>query len=154
MRSWSRRALLIVGGVLFAGGSLAVQGGRADAASYRVDSQKALTFVKDGGGAVTCTVFNSTVHNTDNASQPYVGVGSGLSGADNACFDFVLLTITVTYNDKSGVRRSARFGAFATGSVTIEGTYSPIKTTVTAEFFDCDSNQSASCLVTAEASPK
>jgi hypothetical protein len=154
MRSWSRRAATMALGGLFAAGPLAVQGGPAGAASSQINSQQSLTFVTSGGGVATCTVFNSTTHNTDAANQPFVTTVSGLGGADGSCFDFVLLSIKITYKDKSGVRRSSTYDAFATGTAKVEGTYSPITTTVTADYFDCDPSRSATCTVTAQASPK
>jgi hypothetical protein len=86
----------------------------ASAAQSTVHSQAALTFVDTNGATVTCTVFNDSTHNTDNPSQPYVTVTSGESGMSGSCIDLVLVTITVTYKDKTGTVRTSTFSSFAT----------------------------------------
>ena len=141
-----------LGGGLVAG-LLAVQASPAVATSSASSSQ-ALTFVTDGGATVTCTVRNDTTYNTDNANQPFVTTASGESGQSSACFDFVLFDIAISYKDKSGVRRTASFSSFDTGFAKVEGTYSPVTTTVTATYFDCDETQSAACTASARTSPK
>ena len=138
-------------GVAFAPFAVATPAG---AASNHVDAQASLTFVTTSGATVTCTVLNSTTHNTDNPNQPYTATGSGESGCASECFDFVLLSTTITYKDKSGALQTASYDAFATGSSKVTGTYSAITTSVTADYFDCDASRSATCLSTAIAHPK
>jgi hypothetical protein len=126
----------------------------AAAATTTASSHAALTFVDTGGQTVTCTVSDDAVHNTDSPNQPYVVVSSGLSGGSSDCFESVLLTITTSYNDKSGVRRTTTSSAFATSTLKVEGTYPTISTTVTASYFNCDSSRSATCTIATQAAPK
>jgi hypothetical protein len=126
----------------------------AAAAQNSVEGTASLTFVTDTGGVATCTVTDDATHNTDDPNQPYIIMTSGLSGGDSACFDFVSLTITVSYKDKGGVRRTAVSNGFATSSLQIGGVYSGITTSVRADFFGCNPSASATCNTTAVANPK
>ncbi len=110
--------------------------------------------VSTSGATVTCTVFNSTTHNTDNPNQPYTAVTSGESGMSSDCFSSVLVTMTLKYKDKSGVQRTASFSTFGTGSSQVAGTYPAISTSVTANYLNCDPSRSATCEITAFANPK
>jgi hypothetical protein len=126
----------------------------AGAAETHASGSSSITFAKFGGGAATCTVFNDAYHNNNDPNQPYTLVGSGLSGADEACFNSVNLTITVSYRDHEGVRRTSTSTGFGTSVLRIGGTYSGITTSVTAIWFGCDSGASATCQATAVANPK
>jgi hypothetical protein len=126
----------------------------ASASSSTMVTSAALTFVDGNGTTVTCTVQDSAKHNTDNPNQPTTSVDSGESGDFNDCIDFVVLISTISYKDRGGVRRTVTSSGFATGNLTAQGTYSAISTSVTAEYFNCDSSRSATCKVTAVANPK
>jgi hypothetical protein len=141
-------------GLLLAAAPVAALQQPAGAAETQAHGERSLTFLKDGGGAATCTVLNDAFHNTDDPNQPYTLVSSGLSGSDNACFDFVAMTITVSYLDKNGVRRESSTSSFGTSVLQVGGTYSGITTSVHANWFDCDSSASATCEATATANPK
>jgi hypothetical protein len=126
----------------------------ASAASYNVDKFVSLTFVNTNGAPRTCTVEDDATHNNDNANQPYTLVVSGEGGDLNDCIDRVLLTVTVSYKDRDGVRRTVSSSGFSTSDLTVQGTYSAISTSVRAQYLDCDASQSATCEVTAVANPK
>ena len=154
MYRWVRGIAMLVAALMTAVAPFFLGQQPAGAAVTTASSQASLTFVAYDGQTVTCTVFANAVRNTDNPNQPFAVIGSGQSGGSNVCFDFVLMTSTIAYNDKSGVRRSATSSSFATGSLKVTGTYPAISTSVTAEYFDCDPSLSATCTVTARANPK
>jgi hypothetical protein len=141
-------------GLLLAAAPVAAMQQPAAAAQTEAHGSGAVTFVKEGGGVATCSVSDDAFHNTDNPNQPYTLVSSGLSGGDPACFDFVLMTITVTYKDHEGVRRTTTSSVFGTSTLQVGGTYSSITTSVRGDFFDCDASASATCTATATANPK
>jgi len=148
---------MLAAGATLAFAPLVAAAGRAEAARYEADSTHSITFVDISGQTATCTLTNFTTHNTDNADQPKVTVEIGLDGSGTgrgSCFADVYLTTKVSYKDKSGVLRTATFSAFGPGSTTVEGTYSPITATVTAIYFNCNADVSATCNSAAQSAPK
>jgi hypothetical protein len=127
---------------------------RAGAAQTGATGTSSLTYVDNNGVAVTCSVEDDAFHNNDNANQPFTSVASGESGDLSDCLNTVLLTVTVSYKDRGGVRRTVTSSSFSTSSLVVQGTYSAITTSVRAQFFNCDSSRSATCEVTAFANPK
>ena len=126
----------------------------ASAANFNVDHFVSLTFINTNGAGRTCTVEDDATHNNDNANQPYTLVVSGEGGDLNDCIDRVLLTVTISYKDRDGVRRTVTSSGFSTSNLRAEGTFSAISTSVRAQYLNCDANQSAACDVTVTANPK
>jgi hypothetical protein len=126
----------------------------ADAATHTVTKSAALTFVNFEGATITCGISVTASHNDDTPGQPYTQVSTGESGTTSDCFDYVDLTITLSYKDHEGVRRKVESIAFAPSVLTVQGTFSSITASLRGDFFSCDSSMSASCAITATASPK
>src|SRR4051794_17653808 len=69
-----------------------------------------LTFAAYGGGAVTCTVYNSSNHDTTNKTA----TASGSSYGPSQCYDAgsTYYTVTVSAKDENGVTHSTTASAY------------------------------------------
>lgn len=147
-----RKTRLAASGVLLAAVPVAMMQQPAAAAETTDFTFASVTFIPVGGGAATCRIDNNSTHNTDDPNQPYVEVQVVLEGG-GPCISNVGTTITISYKDKGGVRRTASSGQLNGGTLKVEGAYSSITTTAHAQYFSCSSS-SASCEATAVAHPK
>ncbi len=149
----TRRVAIMAAGACLALVTVAVAA-PASAASTNATTQASVTFIDTSGVTITCTVTDYTKHNTDNAAQPTTNIQQGLAGSGpnaDECLTNVQLTVTATYNDKSGVTRTTTSVTYTQDDLTIGGTYTPINTTVNAFWYSCDSAVSASCTATTPA---
>jgi hypothetical protein len=149
------RALCLTSAVLLAAVTpLLIVQQPASAADNYADKQGQITFIDDFGQAYTCPLNNDTDHNTDNSNQPYTHVDA-FAGGQAPCYQGVDLTVTIHYKDKNGVARQASAeGSGNSLRLTEPNTYSAITTTVTAHYYSCDANASASCDLAVTVAPK
>jgi hypothetical protein len=154
LKSLKLRAAMLAAGAGLALTPLVLQAAPAGAATFTANSQGAVTFVDIYGNSATCQIYNRTTHNTDNSNQPYTLVDAGWGGDSSSCFDYVVVRLQVSYKDDNGARRNVVTSNESPGTLKVEGTYSSITSTVSAEYSDCDAVQSASCTARAVSNPK
>jgi hypothetical protein len=153
-RGW--RAKLAVGGLLAAAGPLAFAA-PASAALNSDESTVSLTFVANGGAAVTCRLEGSGAHETS-STNGFV-VGESQSKAGNGQFVDVCKgnhTITIRYRDRGEDRTFESFSYFTDTaySQVFEGDVSNISIVHSVFFLNCNPGASATCTLATTTNPK
>jgi hypothetical protein len=127
----------------------------AGAAVKSASDSDSLQFVTTDGVLIECGISITATHNTNDAAQPRLSFTTGTAGGNTRCGTHALLEVVATYKDENGKTRSAAFAVFnQTSSGIIQGAYTAPTVTLTAEYFNCDPEQSNNCSVTVTASPK
>ena len=110
-----------------------------------------LTFVDYNRQVVTCTVSNSSSHDTSAHTARTFGTSSG--GAAS-CRTDVLFFVTITAKDEGGRTRTATADGYNGIGQSVDHAYSGVRTSVYAYFNDCDFSASNSCSLEVTAAPK
>jgi hypothetical protein len=116
---------------------------------------RALTFQAFSGQAVTCSLTNSSNHDTGEPDAPFATVFASVSGGSNCSG---LMTIVIAFKDKQGVGRRMEAGSSPDFvlhlSAYVEGAYTAVNTHADITFANCDPDHSATCELSVPTSPK
>jgi hypothetical protein len=117
---------------------------------------QALTFVTYGGDTVTCRGRVTGYHDpgAKNAEVVVTIDQATGTGSFDACFNNVFLDATMTYKDEDGDPHSVRGRAYDYLVVDANHAATAVRATASAEFFACNPQASATCVLSATVAPK
>jgi hypothetical protein len=157
MRARAKVATVAAGLVLAVAPLLVATAQPAGAAETIASASGSVTFVRSGDGtAVTCSAGVSAVHDTDDATHPFVRIfeSAGFGGDHRAdCLESVTWSVVVTYKDTGGNTQTSTYCCAFSGA-TIGGAKSKVTVALTVEYLNCNPDLSATCTATYSASPK
>jgi len=149
------RGFVLAGAGLLTAAAPFVMAPEPAAAAVNTDTESAqLTFVDNNGTTVTCTLTNSSNHDTTEKTA----TASGATGGDEQCFDptFTFYAVTISAKDENGVTHTTTASATSQFSILarLDHAVSSVHTTVHVAFGNCNPGASASCEMTVAAAPK
>jgi hypothetical protein len=153
-RGW--RTKLAVGGLLAAAGPLALAA-PAGAALNSDSKTVSLTFVANGGGAVTCRLDARGAHDTSSTNGYVVGETSSKAGNGqyaDICKGNHTTTIRYRDRDENRVFKSFSYLTDTSYSQVFEGAVSNISIQHEVFFIGCNPGASATCTLTTTTAPK
>jgi len=153
-RGW--RTKLAVGGLLAAAGPLALA--HPAGAALNSDAKTvSLTFVANGGGAVTCRLDARGAHDTSSTSGYVAGESSSKSGSGQyveACKGNHTTTIRFRDRGEDRVFKSYSYFTDTSYAQVFEGEVSSISIQHEVFFLNCNPGASATCTLTTTTAPK